>query len=248
MGRMNKKGFLVIFVIPLICGFIRPVWGQIPGFTFLENPTFRQPTIAIEHWSEVDALSASFTSPMFDQMSVRVNATEIHSTLKTQFLWGHSIPWGEQDSLVLAGGVRRQRFSAYEAPLWSLVWRIESRISTGLNALHPFVEWSSALRSSNEQSTSNLRFGAMFFRQFPQAEMQILCQWIEPSWTFDIKFFWQFYEWLSVGLTGQFEPRIWGLNCRLSLDRLTAQFGLAPVPSGGWRSRWAFVRGDLFGR
>ena len=245
---MRKRRLFFLLAAELTFGVLGPVRGQIPGFNFVENPLRNQAALALEHWSAGDALSVSFTSPIPNKMYVRLAATGVHSTRKNQVLWGHSIRWGDQDLCVLSGGFRRQRFLADASPLWSFVWRFESRISEKKVAWQPFIEWSSFLRKSREQALSDLRFGTRIFRQLPMGELQAFCQWISPSWTFNIQYSRQFQDRLSVGITAQFQPRLWGLNCKFRLDGWTTQCGLAPVSFGGWRSRLAITRNEVFQR
>lgn len=236
---MKSAGCQMVFVVGLFSGFQGLSLAQVPGFNFLENLPWKQPVLALEHWSSVDALSSSFTAPIRDRMHARLNAVLIHSNLNAQVFWGHSIPWGEQESLVLYGGMRRHWFQEEGRGLWSFLWRCEGHVKGLKNAWHPFLEWSIPLRSSVEQAPANLRFGGLLVRQFERGEMQVLWQWIEPSWMLDVKFFLPLSNGFSLGFTGQFQPRIWGLICRVSLDGFITQMGLAPVPMGGWRSRWS---------
>tara|TARA_B110000503_G_scaffold39604_1_gene65109 strand:+ start:2992 stop:3717 length:726 start_codon:yes stop_codon:yes gene_type:complete len=212
--------------------------SQIPGFSLLETGNWKQTSCALEHWTAFDAFAANCAAPVGEQMHFRIDAVLVNSAVLFQSMWGHEIPWGEHERLVVFGGAKRESFPQESGALWSVLWRAESRIKQGENAWRPFVEWSSPLRASVIQAASKLRFGGMYLRDFERGDMRVSWQWLEPSWTLDLQVSYEVYDWFSVGFSGQWQPRIWGLNCRASIQGVEGRFGLAPVPMGGWRSRW----------
>ena len=216
--------------------------GQLPGFSPLEHLNWTESSWAFEHWTAVDAFATSFASPLGRQMHIRVDGVWANPYRNIRGLWGHSIPWGEQHGLVLFGGASRIEYPGNDLAAWHVIWRMEGRVVAESNAWHPFLEWSSPLRSSDNQSGSNLRFGGLFVREFERGEMQFFWQWMEPAWTFEVKVFLQCHEAIHVGFSGQWQPRIWGLNCRVFIGGFAAHVGLAPVPLGGWRARWAYSK------
>ena len=213
--------------------------GQLPGFSPLQHSNWTESSWAFEHWSAVDALSTSFASPLGRQMHLRADAIWVNSYRNVRGLWGHSIPWGDEHVLGVFGGASRIEYPGDGVAAWHVLWRMEGRVVAESNTVLPFLEWSSPLRSSDNQSGSNLRFGGLFTRQLERGEMQFFWQWMEPSWTFDVKVFLLFHEAIHVGFSGQWQPRIWGLNFRLFITDFAAHVGLAPVSLGGWRTRLA---------
>lgn len=170
-----------------------------------------------------------FVSMVFG--SIRIGMFAVFGGI--QFHGENSMDW------CCLGGASRIEYPGNDLAAWHVIWRMEGRVVAESNAWHPFLEWSSPLRSSDNQSGSNLRFGGLFIREFERGEMQFFWQWMEPAWTFEVKVFLQCHEAIHVGFSGQWQPRIWGLNCRVFIDGFAAHVGLAPVPLGGWRARWA---------
>ena len=235
---MKNKNVYGVYILACLLGIQAHAIGQIPGFCFLEHGAWSQPSMAIEHWSMFDALATSFASPVGESMHVRTDALLINSALSLQGMWGHEVPIGEREWMALYGGARRQGFSVEESASWSVLCRVEGLMTTGENTLHPFIEWSSPMLSSVDQLAANLRFGGVFTRPFRRGEMQVFWQWLEPAWTLEVRVFFRINDAIELGFSGQWQPRIWGLNCRFSLAGCTADVGLATVPLGGWRIRW----------
>ena len=242
---MKNRGFLRTWMLVFFVANEAVLCGQLPGFSPLDHLNWTQSSWAFEHWSAVDALATSLVAPIGDQMHVHADCVWVNSSLSFRGLWGHSIPWGEHERFVLFGGASRNHFPGSALAAWHLLWRMEGRVNVDSNAWYPFLEWSSPLRSSDKQSASNLRFGGLFLRQFQRGEIQVFWQWLEPSWTFDVKVLLKCHEAIHLGFSGQWQPRIWGINCRILMDGFAAHLGLAPVPLGGWRARWAFSKREV---